>query len=139
MEKYSWYPMTATVHKILVHGSQLIESSVLPIGSLGENASEARNKFYKRDRQFHARQNSRENNLTDVFNMAMDSSDPFISSINLNKKMSQKTKLRLPKEVIEFLEVPNLGESISIDSDESDSDSDDDSQSFSLDSDENEN
>jgi len=85
--------MTATVHKILVHGPQIIESSLLPVGCLGENASEARNKYYKRDRILHARKNSRVNNLTDVFHRALDSSDPYLSH-------------SLPSEVIAFLVSP---------------------------------
>lgn len=42
--KYDWYPMSATVHKILVHSAQIMEASLVPVGCLGENASEARNK-----------------------------------------------------------------------------------------------
>lgn len=29
---YSWYNMPATVHKILVHGANIIKNSVIPIG-----------------------------------------------------------------------------------------------------------
>ena len=34
MSKYPWYPMPATVHKVLIHGRQ-------PIGYFGEEGSEA--------------------------------------------------------------------------------------------------
>jgi len=87
LKKYPWYPTTATVHKLLVHGAQVIECSVLPVGSLGEKSSEARNKLYKRDRLLHSRKNSRVNNLTDVFHRALDSSDPFLPSISWQKKI----------------------------------------------------
>jgi len=40
---YSWYPMSPTIHKILVHGYQIINQFIVPLGVLGENASEARN------------------------------------------------------------------------------------------------
>lgn len=127
MEKYSWYPMSATVHKVLVHGSQIIASSVLPIGCFGENASEARNKLYKRDRQSYARRNSRINNLSDVFHRSMDSSDPFLSSLNIKKRLAQNKKTSLPKEVIELLEAPNVeynNQEQFLDSDDSNSDTD---------------
>ena len=43
MSKYPWYPMPATVHKVLIHGRQIVESIVLPIGYFGEEGSEAEN------------------------------------------------------------------------------------------------
>lgn len=66
---YPWYPM----------------SSLVPVGCLGENGSEARNKHYKNNRKSHARKNSRLNNMADVFYRVMDSSDPYISSLSLNE------------------------------------------------------
>ena len=58
MTKYPWFPMPATIHKVLIHAKQILEDSVLPAGYFGEEASEARNKFYKRDKEFHVRINS---------------------------------------------------------------------------------
>lgn len=103
MEKYLWFPMSATVHKILVHGSQIIKNSVIPVGCFGENASEARNKLYKRDRIAHARKDTRKNNMTDVFNRAMDSSDPLISSLSLSAREKYRKREKLPEEVIQLL------------------------------------
>jgi len=45
---YSWYYMPPSVHKILIHGSSIIKSFVLPIGVLSEEAQESRNKDIKR-------------------------------------------------------------------------------------------
>ena len=45
MTKYPWFPMPATIHKVLIHAKQILENSVLPAGYFGEEASEARNKF----------------------------------------------------------------------------------------------
>lgn len=42
--KYPWYKLPASVHKILVHGSKIIEAALLPIGQLSEEAAESRNK-----------------------------------------------------------------------------------------------
>lgn len=52
VSKYKWYPMPPTVHKILM---QIIRNSAFPLGMLGEEASEARNKNYKNFREFHSR------------------------------------------------------------------------------------
>ena len=53
--KYPWLHMPATICKVLIHAKQILENSVLPAGYFGEEAPEARNKFYKRDGEFHER------------------------------------------------------------------------------------
>jgi hypothetical protein len=44
------YPSTS-VHKLLIHGPQIIASALLPIEQLSEDAQEARNKDIKRYRE----------------------------------------------------------------------------------------
>lgn len=44
---YNWYSMPSTVHKILIHGGEIIKNSVLPVWMLGEEASKSRNKDYR--------------------------------------------------------------------------------------------
>lgn len=106
--QYEWYCMSATLHKILVHSPQLVETSLMPLGCLGENASEARNKYYKKDRLGHARKDNRTNTLLDMYHRAMDSSDPLISSISLNERTKNFKKLRFPKAVIELFKIPKM-------------------------------
>jgi len=55
MHKYPWYPMSPTIHKVLVHGFQINNSTLVPLGCLGEHASEAPNEIYKKDRLSHAK------------------------------------------------------------------------------------
>lgn len=88
---YAWFPMPATVHKILIHAADIMKNSLLPIGMLGEEASEARNKNYKQYRRDHSRKNNRTANLTDIFNRIMDTSDPIISSLSLDSRLKKKT------------------------------------------------
>lgn len=142
MSKYPWYPLSATVHKVLIHGYQIMESSVLPLGFLGENASEPRNKYYKSDRRSHPRQNYRFNNMTDVLHRGIDTSDPLISSIVVNKRAAQKQSKPLPADVISLLKTPSF-ESQNINSTIDDSDTDSDSETeimycFELDAEEEE-
>ena len=73
-------------HKILAHSAQILQASIDPLGCAGGNSSEARNKFYKKDRIEHARKDSREHNIADVFNRAMDSSDSLLSTIYLKNR-----------------------------------------------------
>lgn len=78
---YEWYYMPPSVHKILIHGSVIIGSFVIPIGQLSEEAQEARNKDLKRYRENYTRKTSRIDTNTDLFNRLLLSSDPKISGL----------------------------------------------------------
>lgn len=95
-DKYGWYKMPSAVHKTLAHGAQVILNSSLPVGVLGEDAAESRNKYYRNDRLFHARKTSRIDNMADMFKRALVSSGIIISSISLQKRV--KTRKRKSKE-----------------------------------------
>lgn len=103
---YVWFPMPSTVHKILIHAADIMRNSLLPIGMLGEEASEARNKNYKQYRCYHSRKHNRTANLTDVFNRIMDTSDPIISSLSLDSRIQKKKQLPLPEEIRNLLAIP---------------------------------
>ena len=60
------------------------------------------------DRRSHARKCSRLDNITDVFNRALDSSDPLLSSLCLKERQNRNRKKVLPSEVIALLEAPNM-------------------------------
>ena len=51
--------MTPTLHKVLVHGPDIVENALLPIGQLSEEAAEARNKHFREYRLSYARKFSR--------------------------------------------------------------------------------
>ncbi|KAF0751334.1 Uncharacterized protein FWK35_00022448 [Aphis craccivora] len=78
---YPWFYMPASVHKILIHGADVIQHALLPIGQLYEEAQECRNKDFKIFRQHHSRKNSRINNNEDLVHMLCVSPDPVISSL----------------------------------------------------------
>lgn len=91
---YDWYPLSPTLHKILVHGADIIKRSLLPIGMLSEEAQEARNKSIRKFRQFHARKFNRTVNLEDVFKRLMFTSDPVVSLSN--RRVRARVVLNLP-------------------------------------------
>lgn len=76
---YGWHPMSPTVHKILMHGAQVIAEAILPIGQLSEEAAEARNKHFRKYRVDYARKFSRTECNRDILNRLLLTSDPFIS------------------------------------------------------------
>ncbi|XP_076545847.1 uncharacterized protein LOC143305586 [Osmia lignaria lignaria] len=119
---YSWYPMTPTMHKILLHGSIIIEHALLPIGQLSEEAAEARNKHFRLYRQNYSRKFSRESCNLDVINRLLLTSDPLLTGI---RKMPRKRTKQFLKETIEMFlpaETPRTAEDSSSDEQLSDGD-----------------
>lgn len=105
---YPWYAMPPTIHKILIHGFEVIKSFCLPIGQLSEEAQEARNKDIKKYRADFSRKTSRKDNIRDIINRLLVSSDPCISS--LRKLPIKKLKCFLP-ETFELLDTPKVNNS----------------------------
>lgn len=77
--------MTPTVHKVLMHGGEILKSFIVPIGCLSEEAQESRNKDFKAFRQNLARKFSRKKNLEDIFKRFLITSDPLLASKRVKK------------------------------------------------------
>lgn len=114
---YKNYPMTPSLHKLLLHGADIIEFLPLPIGNFSEEAQEARNKDFRWYREHHTRKMSREESNEDLFHMLIITLDPVISSM---------TRLPLRKadpfsdEVINLLQEPSLKSSVFVESESDD-------------------
>ncbi|KAL0810228.1 hypothetical protein ABMA28_000592 [Loxostege sticticalis] len=102
---YGWYCMPPTVHKVLIHGKDIIDHFLLPIGQLGEDAQECRHKDVKYYREHNTRKMSRKQTNEDLFKILLVSSDPQISIL---RPLPQKQKGIFPAEVIKLLEQPNF-------------------------------
>ncbi len=83
---YNWYYLPATVHKVLMHGAEIIESMVLPIGQLSEEVAEASIKVIRKTQTEHTRNISRLSTNKDLIHMSLTNSDPLISSMWKKKK-----------------------------------------------------
>ena len=83
---YPWYYMPSSVHKLLVHGQDIINNFDLPIGQLSEDALESRHKDVRKQRLSHTRKSSRVNTNIDLMNALLLSSDPFLSSLRNSPK-----------------------------------------------------
>lgn len=106
VDKYPWYYMSATLHKLLIHGGDIIRNSVLPIGMYSEQAGESKNKTYREDRLRHSRKSTRELTLRDTFQRSMDASDPILSTEYVHKRQ-RKCNNALPPEVLSLLLSPD--------------------------------
>lgn len=91
-----------------MHGAEIISTSVLPVGMLSEEESEARHKHYKNYRRFHSRQHSREVTLHDVFYREMDTSDPIIATVKLNTQINKRKELSISPDIRDLLYVPDI-------------------------------
>jgi hypothetical protein len=72
-----------------VHGADIIaHNAVIPIGNLSEEASEARNKDFRRFREHNSQKKSRQDSNHDILNMLLLSSDPKLTAMRptLNKR-----------------------------------------------------
>jgi len=96
LEKYVWYYMPVTVHKILIHGCDIINQINIPVGFLSEEALEARHKEIRKFRLNHSRKSSREFSNKDVLKRLLLSSEPLITSNRkaLNKKQNFAEDIR---------------------------------------------
>lgn len=104
-ELYNWYYMPSSVHKVLIHGADVVKSSLLPIGQLSEEASEARNKDFRNFRQHHTRKISRIKTNEDILNSLLVTSDPVISSkVPFNVHKTKTFSL----EVLDLLKQPDV-------------------------------
>lgn len=105
IELYGWYRMSASLHKILIHGADIIKSLPLPLGQLSEDVLEASHKSYKKLRQYHSRKTSRIDTNTDILNWMLIISDPVISS---HRKKTKKNSENFNEIVKGMLRMPHL-------------------------------
>lgn len=100
---YKWYYMPSSVHILLIHGAAICQHfSFIPIGTLSEEASEARNKEFRNFREHFSRKTSRKHNIEDILHRLLVSSDPVISHIR--PKYDSKKKMNMFPEAVELME-----------------------------------
>lgn len=98
--------MTPTVHKVLAHGKEIIEYSMLPLGELTEEAQEARNSDVKNFRLFNTRKCSKIAQNSDLMEYLLISSDPVLYSIRT--KWLPKISMEIEKEDSEAMDIKDL-------------------------------
>lgn len=114
VELYPWYKMPASVHKLLIHGADVIDTLFLPIGQLSEEALEARHKECRYYREHNTRKIGRKEVMEDLLHALRISSDPLISSLRPLQKRKSST---LNAEVLKLIEIPEQTSPEEIDDD----------------------
>lgn len=97
------YYMPSTMHKLLIHGPDIISSFDLPIGILSEEALEAKHKEFRKNRLSHTRKSSRLNSNKDLINIMLITSDPFISSL---RKVDRSKFTHKNTDISEYIVLP---------------------------------
>lgn len=106
---YDWYYMPVTVHKILIHGSDVIKHIMVPIGQMSEEVQESRHKEVRKYRESHTRKMSRLKTNEDLLHTLLISSDPLISSY---RQIHSPKKMELLDEAKDLLSTSNELESV---------------------------
>lgn len=97
--------MPASVHKVLIHGADVMDTLLLPIGQLSEEALEARHKECRYFREHHTRKTSRKENIEDLLHALFISSDMIISTL---RPLPKRKLTSLPEQVLYLLDVPEI-------------------------------
>ncbi|GBM77807.1 hypothetical protein AVEN_142166-1 [Araneus ventricosus] len=118
--------MPVSLHKILFHGKDIIDSCILPTGQLSEEAQEARIKHNRKFRELFTRKTSGIYTNKYLINRLLLTSNPFIANLRACPKIKRG---KISNEVRELLDIRVLSpidqESIlseSSDTEESESD-----------------
>jgi hypothetical protein len=96
-----WYDIPPSLHRVLVHGKEIVEATHLPIGITCKEGAESNTKFARRFHENHTRKTSQEDTMSDLFHQMMDFSDPIVVAMSpQTKTMPEK---HFPPEMAELL------------------------------------
>jgi len=98
-----WFNLSPTLHKILIHGKDIIKACPVPLGWTSEEGSESNNKFVRRYLSNHTRKTSHIDTLTDLFNRLLEVSDPCLTTTTWKK--DKKNSRTLTPEMKELLHI----------------------------------
>lgn len=101
--RYPWSRMCPTLHKLLKHGSAIIQYFPMPILYYSEDASESSHKIYRKNLICHARQTSRKDRIHDTFNRAVYTSDPLISLMYIDHRLKDQLQHPITQEMSKYL------------------------------------
>lgn len=123
LEKYRWYRMPVSIHKILMHGAETAKHLMLPIGLMSEEAQESSNKIYRQMRERHSRKDQLAHITEDVIHNMILLSDPILTNIRSSRIRVKKAEL--PEEVLTLQLIRKPEDANSEDDDEEDDEEED--------------
>lgn len=107
MTQYRWFQPPTSVHKILYHGNLILGEFIVPIGMVSEAAQIARNKDTTSFSSRNAKNEGREQVMTEIIKQLMVLGDPMVSTADLDiRKLKQNYKV-YEEDVLKFLVAAN--------------------------------
>lgn len=86
VECVPYFPMPVSLHKLLMHGPDMVKSSPLTSGEYSETALESFHKVVRNTLHNHAMNNTLENCNKSLHRYLLLRSDPLLSSVNFNRR-----------------------------------------------------
>lgn len=80
ISEYPWYYMPLSVHKMLLHGADVIQELCVPVGHSSEERMEGKHKELSNVREHHTCKTSRMRINKDLIHWLLMTSDPVVSS-----------------------------------------------------------
>ena len=99
--------MPVSMHKLLLHSSEIFSKFLLPIGLYSEEAQESRNKDNEQFRLHHSRKDTRLHTIEDQLHYLLVTSDPIISTIIISQDRSKVKTIQLSKSALELVKKSN--------------------------------
>ena len=100
VEKYPWYPMPLSLHKVLKHGADILETFSLPIGWYSEEAQEANNKTFRKIRLQLNRMTNRTETNKDILKRLLIGSDPYVAIFRARREKTSTVKTEDAKRIL---------------------------------------
>ena len=107
---YPWAKMNPTTHKLLIHGCQIAKNFPLPMAYFAEDGLESWHNYFRSNTKNHCRQSSRKNLILDLYNRAIEMSDPVISLIGIEKRIAILRKHQISAEVEKYIQTKSVFE-----------------------------
>ena len=101
-----WHRFSVYPHLMLHHGHKFVEFFPVPPGLLSEQGSEAKNKVFRQDRQYHARQTDPVSNILDVALRSHRRAEPLTNAFLSRPKRHRELHPR----VVKLLANPEAGD-----------------------------
>lgn len=89
----------------MIHGAEIMQHCLLPIGQLSEEVIEARHKEFRQYRRENTRKSNRRITNQNMLHSLLISSDPYITS--LRPRLSKLMKKEMFPETLELLKIKN--------------------------------
>lgn len=100
VEKYGWFTVPPSVHKLLLHAADIMEELPLPIEDYGEEALEGNNKVFRKVRLMFSRMTDRKHTNEDVLKRLLVNTDPYVAQFRTHADKDNIEKTSDAKEML---------------------------------------